>query len=368
MDFGMKKILLVLFFAVLIAVDSSALSRSGNLVTPTENYTPPALSEKGAWTLVIVPDTQTYMKKKANHSICNTMFKWIADNLQTLDIQVVLHTGDLVELNENKRTYPPVIDCNSEQQWHCISEIFKHLDNKVPYVVSTGNHDYGSNNSENRRTNLSKYFTLKRSSKLAETLIEQGKNTFGEKTLENAAYEITVPNGRKLLIVTIQFAPTNEQINWAKEIFAREKYRNHFGILLTHSYLQPFGRIFTGEPLNGQNGRTIFKKMVATSDNIKLVICGHFATPDSWQGSTAFFKQKNSYGSTVYEMLFDPQAIGGGWHGTGGDGWIRLLEFSEDMKKVKVRTFSPYFASDKATEKFSYHTAPFNEFVFTYED
>ena len=67
-------------------------------------------------------------------------------------------------------------------------------------------------------------------------------------------------------------------------------------------------------------------------------------------------------------MLFDPQAIGGGWHGTGGDGWIRLLEFSEDMKKVKVRTFSPYFASDKATEKFSYHTAPFNEFVFTYED
>jgi len=63
-------------------------------------------------------------------------------------------------------------------------------------------------------------------------------------------------------------------------------------------------------------------------------------------------------------MLFDTQTVGGGWHGNGGDGWLRLLEFSPDLKTVKAKTFSPLFAISPSTQYLAWGHEDYNEFEF----
>ena len=114
----------------------------------------------------------------------------------------------------------------------------------------------------------------------------------------------------------------------------------------------------------GNTGLQIWEKLVAPSKNIRLVLCGHHATTDLFKGCTGFRKDKNSAGKTVYQMVFDTQALGGGFGGNGGDGWLRFLEFSKDMSHVKVKTFSPFFALSPTTQKLARDRADYNEFEF----
>ncbi|MBO7707968.1 MAG: hypothetical protein J6S42_04750, partial [Thermoguttaceae bacterium] len=63
-------------------------------------------------------------------------------------------------------------------------------------------------------------------------------------------------------------------------------------------------------------------------------------------------------------ILFDTQAMGGGWEGNGGDGWIQLLEFNPEMTHVFVRTFSPLMAISPSTRDKAWFRHEFTEFEF----
>lgn len=366
-----KKILLTAAsFAVIFSV-SAAAKKVPPVVTPKIPYIAPALTEDGAWTMVLVPDTQVYTKFARNHGILTSMYSWIAENVEKLKIQQVVHLGDMVDFNRSVFTLPGKNNQTGPQQWETISHVHKYLDNVVPYIVTTGNHDYGETSAQDRHSLLDRYFAPERNSKLKNVIAFQGPNSFGIPNMENAAYQFTTPNGQKVLIISLAFSPTAEQIKWAKWVFSLKGYQNHFGILVTHAYLNAKERIRKQNyPIdkNGHNGEEIFQQLVKECPNIRLVLCGHVSRANDWRGCVRFQSSKNKAGKTVYEMLFDPQALVGGWHGNGGDGWLRLLEFSKDMKKVKVRTFSPHFAISPSTQQFAWHTAPFNEFVFEYKD
>ena len=80
-----------------------------------------------------------------------------------------------------------------------------------------------------------------------------------------------------------------------------------------------------------------------------------------------FSTDTNEEGKTVAQMAFNTQAIGGGFHGSGGDGWLRLLEFMPDRKTVKATTFSPLFAISPSTRDLAWKHDERNEFTFTIE-
>ena len=103
------------------------------------------------------------------------------------------------------------------------------------------------------------------------------------------------------------------------------------------------------------------------SKNISLVLCGHTAAPDDWNGAVGFRKDRNSLGKIVPQMMFNTQALGGGWRGNGGDGWLRILEFLPDGKTVKVKTFSPLFAISPSTRHLAWNRESYNEFIFELE-
>ncbi len=333
-------------------------------------YKPPQLADPDAWSLILVPDIQSYNKFGRNQGIGELMTAWIAENLQTLRVATVLCAGDIVEQNNIAKPDGDNGNQNSKQQWTAASRQFERLDGKTPYIMCTGNHDYGFKSAENRETQFNDYFPADRNPAWKDVLVECGPNFFGKKTLENAAYALTTPQGRKILILSLEFAPSDAVLDWAKALVARKAYADHLVILMTHSYINS---LFSGnEHIVKENyavsdanyGKAIWQKLVYPSDNIRIVLCGHIAGIKDPRQNVGFRVDKNHAGKTVSQMLFDTQTDGGGWHGNGGDGWLRILEFSPDGKRVSVRTFSPLFAISPSTQHLAWRTQPYNQFTF----
>ncbi len=360
-----------LFFSVV-----SALSVFFTAAAAEPQYRAPALENPDSWTMVVVPDTQTYIKLKRNHGIVELMNGWIVTNRDALRIQQVLFTGDLTYHNDHNTVTPTRNDLISTEQWKVFSRMMETLDGQVPYILCTGNHDYGfgGGSAQNRNCFFKDFFPADRNPLSRRQLVSCDFNSSGITTLENAAYEFTAPHpdNRKFLVISLQFAPTDGNLKWAKKIADSPRFKNHIGIVLTHSYLDRNGVRIESEKYrlnkNGGNaGEAIFQKLVYPCPNIRMVICGHIAIPDVWEGGISFSMAENIAGKSVAQMAFNTQAIGGGWHGSGGDGWLRLLEFMPDKKTVKARTFSPLFAVSPATRHLAWKHDKLSEFTFTLE-
>ena len=364
---------IILSLAAFFPAASCAAGKAAKKAPAKPALDAPALSDPGSWSMVVVPDVQTYTRISRNHGILDMMNAWIVDNIDTLKIKQVLFTGDLVYYNCFGRV-SKVTPLICKEQWKAFSRLMERLDGQVPYVLCTGNHDYGVTSAESRVTSYNEFFPSDRNPLTRRQLVECGPNTFNVRTMENAAFEFTAPypDNRKFLIITLPFAPTDANLAWAKKIADAPRFADHFGIVLTHSYIYGNGQRIQKEKylLNkkgGNPGEGIYQKLVYPAKNIRMVVCGHVCRPDNWEASVGFSMTKNSSGKTVAQMAFNTQAIGGGFTGNGGDGWLRLLEFMPDKKTIKAKTFSPLFAISPSTWHLAWRRDARNEFTFTLE-
>ncbi len=338
-----------------------------NPVKAQEAYESPKLSNPDSWTLIMLPDPQSYVKFGRNQGVFELMTGWISENIEPLNIKMVLCTGDLVEQNE--MVVADNINGNqpSRNQWKAVSRAFERLDGKVPYILAAGNHDFGYKSIEHRRSNYDAYFPAERNSANMKLLKAVGKNFEEAPTLENAAFEFVSPHDRKFLFMNIEFAPRNSIIDWAKVVTDQPDYKDHTVAVLTHSYLNAKNEHIEKEnyPItDGNYGKAIWQKLVQPSTNIQLVFSGHIGGADNFKAHLGFRTDQNAGAKKVSQMTFNAQAMGGGWHGNGGDGWLRILEFLPDGKTVKVQTFSPLFAISPSTNHLAWSTEAFNEFSF----
>lgn len=338
-----------------------------NAVKAQEDYIAPKLSNEASWSLILLPDPQTYMKFGRNQGIFELMTGWIEENINTLNIKMVLCTGDLVEQNELLVADDINGNKPSREQWLAISKAFEKLDGKVPYILAAGNHDFGYKNIENRKSNYDTYFPAHRNLLNKRLLKEVTYNIDGLPTIENAAFEFVSPHNRKFLFMNLEFAPREAVIAWAKDVVNTEKYSNHTVTVLTHSYLNSKNELIEKEnyPItDGNYGKAIWEKLVKPSANIQLVFSGHIGAVNNFRGHVGYKVDKNNADKKVNQITFNAQAMGGGWHGNGGNGWLRILEFMPDKKTVKVRTFSPLFAISPQTQDKAWSKEAFNDFSF----
>ncbi|MGI5832808.1 MAG: metallophosphoesterase [Thermoguttaceae bacterium] len=347
------------FLSVFVLLSCFVLGQTPLLRGEKQANPDPALIDADNWMMVIIPDPQAYARYTRNQGIFELMTAWIAENRDTLNIQQVVCVGDLVESNGLQEPDGVYANQTGLQMWASTSRAFERLDGLFPYILCTGNHDYGPDifpegthygvrSAETRDSHFNEFFPIDRNPALQGVLVETAPNAFGVHTLENAAYEWTVPGGKKMLAVALEFAPRDEVVEWAKELFARPEYRDHFGIVATHSYILDYHRGVAHIDSksysvceSGNSGKQIWEKLVKPAENIRMVLCGHISKADDIYGCTGFRVDPNDSGKPVYQILFDTQAIGGGWDGNGGDGWLQLLEFNRDLTHVHVRTFSP---------------------------
>lgn len=339
----------------------------GNTINAQKDYASPKLSNKDSWSLILLPDPQTYMKFGRNQGIFELMTGWIEENIENLNIKMVLCTGDLVEQNELLVADKTNGNKPSREQWIAISKAFEKLDGKVPYILAAGNHDFGYKNIENRKSNYNKYFPAHRNLLNTKLLKEVTNNIDGLPTIENAAFEMVSPHNRKFLFLNLEFAPRDAVIDWAKQVSNKLEYKDHTIVVLTHSYLNSKNEHIEHEnyPIeDGNYGKAIWEKLVQPSSNIQMVFSGHIGASNNFKEHVGFRVDKNSADKAVNQITFNAQAMGGGWHGNGGNGWLRILEFLPDNKTVKVKTFSPFFAISPQTQEKSWNVETYNDFSF----
>ena len=369
------KILIAGAFAACLSLTSTAANASA--VVKTHHRPPniniqnaPKLENPQSFSFLLLGDPQSYIKFDFNQPLFEYMTAWCAAQKEHLNVKTVLCTGDLVEQNDNivngGQIYPGQ-NCGNQPstlQWQSASRAFERLDNVYPYIVITGNHDYGYDSSEVRRTRFPEFFDIARNHKQwGKHIVASYPNGEGKASLENAAYGFVCGNW-KLLVVAIEFTPRDEVLQWAKSVCQRKEYKDFKVIVLTHSILKEDGTYQKDKyKMTLNNGDAIYKKLLSQCPNIKLAICGHTGDPNYMASRKT---EVSPDGHKVEIFMFNPQAISG-WDGNGGDGWLRILEFHPDGKTLSVRTFSPLFAFSQKTQHLAWENSPEHKFTLTLE-
>lgn len=360
-------------FYVLFLVASFAQAQS--------TYQKPSLENKKSFTVIMVPDIQNYVKWGTNQPILDLMSAWIEHNIDSLNIKMVLCMGDLVNNNEKiLNDYDG--DQTSDQQWKAASRFFNRFNGKVPYMASTGNHDYSIDRNGNRTSRYNEFFPIENNYLNQKYLVQNARDEQGQQTLANSALELKNLNGKDYLFLSLEYAPRDTVITWAKKVAAMKEYKDHRVIMSTHSYLSAKDNLGEAdvtwlywEPYRINNmiqkspriqlplansGKQMWEKLVKPSSNIEMVLSGHYS-------GEGYKKDKNDKGKTIHQIMFDAQSMGGGGRiGNGGDGWLRILEFFPDSKTVKVRTFSPLFGISPTSQEHAWKKDSRNEYTIQF--
>ncbi|AHF92230.1 metallophosphoesterase [Opitutaceae bacterium TAV5] len=306
--------------------DYTALVR--DRATPPITLTPqPGEREvsDGAWTLVLLPDTQIYSQNYPG--LFSAQTSWIRDNLRRYNIRYVLHLGDIT-------------NTNSVAEWKNARGAMAQLDNVVPYAFVTGNHDHGpGGNAATRDTHLNSYFKY-------ETYASWP--TFGGAMVEGDmqnTYHLFNAGGVQWIVLCLEWAPRNEVVDWANTIM--ERYPDRKGILVTHAFMnntnwrydindtahaQDYNPHHYTTPGTMNDGEELWQKLVR-KHNFVMTVNGHVL------GSGVGYRvDNNDAGQPVHQMLSNYQM-----RTLGGEGYLRLIQFQPDGRTVKVQSYSPVY-------------------------
>ncbi len=307
--------------------------------TPQLDFAP---SPDAVWSMAVLPDTQNYAKSSVNRTVLTTMTEWIRDQRDAWNIEFVVHEGDIV--NNNNTNNPSSGDQTSTEQWQNAKASLSVLDGEVPYILATGNHDHGITNAQNRDTRLNDFFAAS-DNPLVDPL--QGgilRGTFEPGRLENAYYEIEAPDGRDVLVVSLEWGPRQAAVDWANRVVEQPRYRDHTAILVTHSYTDNDDTRTTTANTGGVAGNAgddLWNELVSQNASFEFVFSGHIGGD-----GLGYISSMGEGDNLVHQMLFNSQ-----FETRGGNGWIRLLEFLDDGRTVRLRTVSPLYGLERTTSE-----------------
>jgi hypothetical protein len=136
-----------------------------------------------------------------------------------------------------------------------------------------------------------------------------------------------------MLVLALEWEPRPATVAWANSIAALPQYADYTAVLITHNYLQSDNTRSTSTNIaEDASGQELWDNLVKTHSNFQMVFNGHFGGD-----GVGRLDSINNAGKTVHQMFLNSQ-----FETLGGDGWIRLIEFLQDGKTVRVRTYSPF--------------------------
>jgi len=285
-------------------------------------------------TIIVLPDTQYYSFSPYTE-VFAMQTNWIIAHKTDLNIQAVLHVGDLIE--DGYATDEAIL----ASEWTVAGTAMHSLDRIVPYVVVPGNHDC----KDSRLGSMDSYFGPTTMPWITGTMV------IGQ--MENN-YTLVDIGGQTWLVVAIEFGPRDAVVAWADKVF--KAYPNQPSILLTHGYLYSDGTRYNlavagtdqsnagtyqwwypayygFTPTEGINdGEMLWQKLVLPNPNIRMVFSGH-------QTGAARLSSGRPDGTVVHQMLSDYQWFGGPHFGYG---YLRIVQIDYGKKTLQISTYSPY--------------------------
>jgi hypothetical protein len=264
------------------------------------------------FTIIALPDTQFYSRDLSPTFGAQT--QWIVENKARLNIVYVAHLGDSVE-NGNSFT----------SEWDYAEAAMTRIENPkttgllhgIPYGIAVGNHDQtpGGNPAGNSTQLYNTYFGAARFS---------GRTYYGGHFGSNNDnhFSLFSAGGMDFIVVYMEFDPAADPavLAWADNLLKTHIDRR--AIVVSHYLVEP------GNPAPfGVQGQAIYDALKGNA-NLFLMLAGH----RHGEGRrTDIFN-----GNTVHTLLSDYQE-----RENGGDGWLRIIEFSPANDQIRVRTYSP---------------------------
>ncbi len=321
LDEAVRKAFATTFFRNLHAHTLAVRGGNARAVSATPSVLEASDFTEGAWTLVLLPDTQKY--SRVYPGMFDLQTSWIRHKAVERNIRYVLHLGDIT-------------DTNTPIEWERASRSMGLLHGVVPYALAYGNHDYGpGGNATSRETYGNEYFSYDEVSKW-ETFggaLDQGR-------LDNT-YHLFEAGGVKWIVVSLEWAPSKRAVDWANEVM--KKHADREGILITHAYMfnddtrydhtksrQAWNPKFYSTPDERYDGQELWDHLVK-HHRFQLVLNGHVLGD-----GTGYLASKTERGNVCHQMLSNYQT-----RALGGEGYMRLLEFQPDGKTVLVKSYTP---------------------------
>ncbi|MCD6365698.1 MAG: metallophosphoesterase [Planctomycetes bacterium] len=179
----------------------------------------------GCWTIAVIPDTQNYTDSPdaSVRAIPARMVDWILANKDSRNIRFVVGEGDLV-------------DNNVPEEWDLMKASISPLNGVIPYVMATGNHDYGpGGDSSDRTTYYNDYFAASDNPLCDPALGGTIQGAYEADKVENVYHRFTAPDGREMAVISLEWGPRNGPVAWADGVAGG--FTDETAILLTHAYL-----------------------------------------------------------------------------------------------------------------------------------
>jgi hypothetical protein len=281
--------------------------------------------------------------------IFSQLLYWVVKNKNLLNIQYVVHMGDIT-------------DNNKEYAWEVASTSYKILENAgIPYSIVYGDNDM-KNPDKNyydgtRHTELlNRYFPVSRFDK-PDSWWSGG---FFESDKIDNYYCLFEYKDYKFMIMNLEIAPRSVVLNWANNIISYNASRKV--IIVTHDYLDKNGKRLddlksfgmdgkdiTGKS-KGNNADAVFKKLIKNSPNIIMVLCGH--KNGIFQKEVKIKRSQDSEEKRiVFEILtdFQDEEIKGSGEKS-GKGLLRVLKFYPEKNEVIISIISALTGKNKGEE------------------
>jgi hypothetical protein len=273
-----------------------------------------------SFTIVVMPDTQYYAQSYPD--IFRSQTQWIVDQADTLNLAFVTQLGDCVQT------------ANVLSQWLVADAAFSLLEDPVttmkahgiPYGIAVGNHDQAPNGDPGTLTQQSQTTSMYNQFFGVPRFI--GRPYYGDHFGDNNDnhYDLFSASGLDFIILHLEFDQTDnplrrETLAWADQVL--DTHRDRRAILSAH-YLIRTGVI---APF-GPQGQAVYDAL-KHHPNLFLMLCGHI----SGEGRRVDVFE----GNTMHTLLSDYQS-----RRNGGDGWLRVMQFSPAFDEIRVRTYSTW--------------------------
>jgi hypothetical protein len=267
------------------------------------------LTEEDDFTIAVLPDTQYYtVEGNGYEHHFRGQTRWIMDNRVDYDIAGVIHNGDIVD--HGPRLYEWGVADDAMSTLEATDAL---LPDGMPFGMTPGNHDLVPFGETNGSVNFNMYFGIDR----FESRGYYGGH-YGSDNDEN--WFTFQAAGHDFIVVNMQWDPTPDPavLAWARRVF--ESHPDAFGILNSHYLVNSNGTF-------GAQGQATYDAL-RDVPNLHLMTSGHI--------SAEARRTDDAGGHPITSMLADYQG-----RTQGGNGWMRLWEFSPANGELTVRSYSP---------------------------
>ena len=292
------------------------------------------------YAFAVLGDTQTLNRKYPAHM--EAIYDWLLENREEQKIEYVIGLGDIT-------------DKSGDAEWVNANNYISKLNGNIPYILARGNHDKWAD--INRCFHNGYYETTLDGMMIeGDVVLSTDEATGAEETVTGDitnAYQCATIGGIDYLFLTIDFAPSDQMLNWANRVIA--DHPSHRVIVITHAYMYRDGTTLDSgdcfpptyyptststcfpasyyeDPYTPNNGDDMWEKVISQHENVYMVLSGH----DPWQ-HIVYRQDGGVNGNTVTQMLIDPQYVDLYDEPTG---MVAMFYFSEGGDVLTVRYYS----------------------------